>query len=104
MKKLSLLSIFLFTVASVGLSQEKKTEKPARITIVKVEDTKPKEKTVSVEDQIKSLNNQLLALDKKEAWIRENPEELLIAVDQGWFENAEKTRVAIQKELKELKK
>ena len=108
MKKLLLICIGTLLIASTVLAQEKVDKKPERIKLVKDKSEAPskeesKETVVSKEDKIQSLNNLLIALDKKEAWIRNNPEELEVAIETGWFEATEKTRISIAKELKELK-
>jgi hypothetical protein len=106
MKNFILLSSFLFIGSGSLMAQAETTNKPERITIVKTQKhSNPsseaplvKEKELN-EKEIKAL---LVALDKKEAWIRENPEELELAIENGWFEDAAKTRKTLNQKLKAL--
>ncbi len=52
--------------------------------------------------ELQAKRDLLNALDKKEAWIRSNPEEMKKAQEAGWFKNAEKTRAEVRKRIKQL--
>lgn len=52
--------------------------------------------------EYKKLKMKLEALDRKEEWIRSNPEEMKIAEETNWFINANNTRKEIRKRIKEL--
>lgn len=86
-----LLGSFVFGYSQQGVTNQKNksTEVNGRLT-----DAEKKE--------LQAKKSHLAALDKKEAWIRSNPEELKLAQEQGWFKNAEKTRVELRKRIKEL--
>lgn len=98
MKKLTLVGALIFTAAISSNAQENKNQnQPMKIISVEKEQITP-------EQEIKNCQSQIDALDKKEAWIRSNPEELAIAQDTNWFENADKTRADLRKRIAELKK
>lgn len=95
MKRL-IYTVILFSVVSLGYAQQNGpatqktgTEKTGRLT-----DAERKE--------LRAKKDLLNALDKKEAWIRSNPDELKKAQETGWFKNAEKTRAEVRKRIKEL--
>jgi len=54
------------------------------------------------EQKIADYKYHIKALDEKEEWIRNNPEELKIAKEQGWFEFAAKTRKELRAQIAEL--
>lgn len=92
-------------VSSHGFSQEgeKKTE---RIKLVKGGESMPSaavktEKTP--EQELKSCENQLEALNKKDAYLRSNPAEMKVAEENGWFKDAALTRTTLEARIKELK-
>lgn len=58
--------------------------------------------TEAEKQELLAKRNLLTSLDKKEAWIRSNPEEMKIAQENGWFEKAAKTRAEVRKRIKEL--
>lgn len=84
-----------------GYSQEN-NKKPERIKLYP--STHANETKLTPEQEILECEQHLEALDGKEAWIKENPEELKIANENGWFEKADKTRVELKARIKELKK
>jgi hypothetical protein len=107
MKKRTIL-LMLLSFSLAGNSQEAvKTEKKTeRITLVnggESSQTVEKREKLTPEQQIANCKKQLAALDKKEAFIRSNPEELKIANETNWFENADKARMSIEKKMQELK-
>ncbi|MGV6860384.1 MAG: hypothetical protein ACWA41_01355 [Putridiphycobacter sp.] len=53
-------------------------------------------------EKIQAYKDHLKALDTKEEWIRSNPEEMKIAQEQGWFENAARTRKELKAKIAEL--
>jgi len=95
MKKI-LLSIVLIGSVSIGISQE--NLKPNNQTQTEINGRL----TEAEKQELQSKRGLLTSLDKKEAWIRSNPEELAIATENGWFTNAEKTRKEIRQRIKEL--
>lgn len=98
MKKTILVGALILGAAFSGSAQEKKTENQP-MKLVPIETSK-----ISPEEEIKNCQSQIEALDKKEAWIRSNPEELKIANETNWFVNADKTRDDLRKRISELKK
>ncbi|MCG8575219.1 MAG: hypothetical protein MI810_10075 [Flavobacteriales bacterium] len=98
--------IFVLVVLAAGIStnswlQEKKKE-TKRITVV---DTRKQPKPAkSTSEELKSCKVQLEALDKKEATIRSNPEQLKVANENGWFKQAEESRKKLNARIKELEK
>ena len=84
-----------------GYSQEN-NKKPERIKLYP--SSHANEEKLTPEQEIQECEQHLEALDAKEAWIKENPEELTKANESGWFTNAEKTRVELKARIKELKK
>jgi hypothetical protein len=95
MKRL-FISVLLLGAISVGFSQEKSnvnTKNPAELN---------GRLTEGERKELQAKRDLLKALDKKEAWIKSNPEELKIAEENGWFTQAEKTRVEVRKRIKEL--
>lgn len=58
--------------------------------------------TESERQELKAKKDLLTSLDKKEQWIRSNPDELKIAQENGWFKKAEQTRAEVRKRIKEL--
>lgn len=98
MKKTILVGALIFTAAISGSAQEKNNQNQP-MKIISVE-----KKQVTPEQEIKNCQSQIDALDKKEAWIRSNPEEMKIANETNWFVNADKTRDDLRKRISELKK
>lgn len=89
-------SILVLSAASVGMAQENVNQNNQTRTEINGRLTEAEKQ------ELQSKKDLLAALDSKEAWIRSNPEELKIANENGWFTNAEKTRVEIRKRIKEL--
>ena len=102
MKKLTFLVLFVAGAAFTGVSQEKQNT-PERIKLVP-SGHQTQSTQLSKEEEIKKCEALLEALDIKEEQIRKNPEEILIASEAGWFENAEKQRKELKARIIELKK
>lgn len=101
MKKVALLAMILAGMSVSAFSQEKNS-KPERMKLYPVQqETKT---FASVEEEIAYCEQHLAALDAKEEWIRQNPEELKIATENGWFVKTEETRKELKARLIELKK
>lgn len=100
--------IFLLIMGSVslyGFNQEGE-KKAERVKLVKGGESMPSttEKTVKTpEQELKSCENQLEALNKKEAYLRSNPTEMKVAEENGWFKDAAQTRATLEARIKELK-
>lgn len=103
MKKSIFTLTFLTVVGISGFAQPTETTvSPMRIYRME-KTTAPVEKTeLTKEQEIQQCKEHLDALDKKEAWLRANPEELKIAQEAGWFEDAAITRARLNARLKEL--
>ncbi len=98
MKKTLLIGVLMLTAAISGQAQEKKNQnQPMKLVPIETNNITP-------EQEIKNCQSQIEAIDKKEAWIRSNPEELKTANETNWFENADKTREDLRKRIAELKK
>ncbi|MCB0478033.1 MAG: hypothetical protein KDC84_07715 [Crocinitomicaceae bacterium] len=95
MKRLIYTTIF-FSIISIGYAQE-------NVNVSKKNGVEVNQRLTEAErTELQSKKDLLKALDKKEAWIRSNPEELKLAEESGWFANAEKTRAEVRKRIKEL--
>lgn len=101
MKKVAILALIFGGFVFNGYSQEN-NKKPERIKLYP--STHTSETKLTPEQEIQECEQHLEALDAKEAWIKENPEELKIANENGWFANADQTRVQLKARIKELKK
>ncbi|UKN02504.1 hypothetical protein K6119_03085 [Paracrocinitomix mangrovi] len=101
MKKL-FLSVFVVLGASLGAVAQETPNKPERIKLYPSSHSTNNELTP--QEEIIKCEQHLEALDQKEAAIKSNPEELKIAQENGWFENAEKTRKELKARIEELKK
>lgn len=103
MKKSIFTLTFLTVVGISGFAQPTGTPvSPMRIYRME-NTTTPAEKTeLTKEQEIQQCKDHLEALDTKEAWLRANPEELKIAEESGWFEDAAATRARLQARIKEL--
>ena len=99
-KKLIITVLTIISFAGIGIAQEK--EQPERIKLVP--STHNSSSQTDTEKEIERCENQLKALDAKEKWIKENPEELKTAKETGWFEMAEKQRRELNARIEELKK
>lgn len=93
MKKLLVLTGFFLLIGSTTVFSQEKTPSQTGIQ---------KQDTRTNEEKIASYKYHLKALDEKEAYIRSNPEEYKIAVEQGWFEKADKTRQELKAQIEEL--
>lgn len=112
MKKIFILAIAFIGLSGVSFAQEKTEKKPERIKLVKngqsssvkTNDVKqPVKKELSPAEEISRCEATLKALDQKEAWLRSNPNELEIALENNWFKNANETRATLNARIKELK-
>jgi uncharacterized protein YlxW (UPF0749 family) len=107
MKQLILSTSFLFGIGMMSFAQQNGTQ-VSPMKIYKMESTTstttaPEQKAeLTKEQEIEQCQNLLNALDVKEAWIRSNPEELKIATESGWFEDAAVTRAQLHTRIKEL--
>lgn len=109
MKKTTLITLVFFGFSFVSSAQEGNQNGKERITLYKVEQqessnsrTQSDKKFSTPEEEIAYCNEMLNALDQKEAWIRNNPEELKIAQENGWFEKAEATRKELRERIQKL--
>ncbi|MBK9192193.1 MAG: hypothetical protein IPM77_12155 [Crocinitomicaceae bacterium] len=100
MKQVILTTSLFLAMGAAGFAQEKKV---STMKIYRVESKTPEQKTeLTKEEELKKCYDLLEALDVKEAWIRSNPEELKVAEESGWFEDAAKTRADVNARIKEL--
>ena len=93
------------SVSLYGFNQEGE-KKAERVKLVKGGESMPSttEKAIKTpEQELKSCENQLDALNKKEAYLRSNPAEMKVAEDNGWFKDAAQTRATLEARIKELK-
>ena len=102
MKKVAILVAILVGTAFTGFSQENTKEQPQRIKLYPSSHENSNKKTP--EQEIVACEQQIEALDTKEEWIKNNPEELKKATENGWFVQAEETRQQLTKKINELKK
>ena len=111
MKKIFVL-VFAISFSAFGFSQEeeKAEKKPERITIIKGGESKPVEnnttvkKILSPEEELASCEAQLEAINKKEAYLKNNEESYKTALENGWFKDADKNKAILIKRIKALKK
>lgn len=99
--------------AGTAVAQQQTQEKqPERVKLIRSSESKPvqeKSETTTTKkvktpaEELKACEATLEAINKKEAWIKENPEELKKAKAAGWFEDAAKTRESLTKRIEELK-
>lgn len=102
MKKLFFFAAFALGLPAIGLSQQKtEGQTTERMKIYHAPTQTENEQTV--EEQILICEQHLEALDVKEAEIRSNPEEYQIALENGWFEEAEATRQELRAKIERLK-
>ena len=94
-----------FSYTSFSQQADKVDKKPERIKVVKGGESTPVEmkKKLTPKRELQNCENTLVALDKKEVVIRNNPAELKLANENGWFTDADKTRATLNKRIKELK-
>jgi hypothetical protein len=101
-----IISLSLVLAAGYGFAQENgkpvSTLKMYRIEPATATTTKASGTTMTVEEEIQACKDHIAALDTKEAWIRSNPEELKMATENGWFEEAAATRAKLEARIKEL--
>jgi len=109
MKKILLTGLAVgFCMISFTQEVEKADKKPTRLKLVKGGEPAPSTRTKEIETQtpqqeLKKCEEKLIALKKKEDYIRGNAAELKIANENGWFVDAEKTRAILNKRIAELK-
>jgi len=101
MKRLILSVSFLLGIGMIGFSQQTESQ-VSPMVIYRMPAESPEKSELTKEQEIEQCKNLLNALDTKEAWIRSNPEELKIATESGWFEDAAVTRARVHARLKEL--
>jgi len=92
MKKVLIIAVLLIGVSN---SAEAQLKTNPTATTQKVDNRTDEQKIADYKYHIKALN-------EKEEWIRNNPEELKIAQEQGWFEFAAKTRKELRAQIAEL--
>jgi hypothetical protein len=88
---------------SVVAFSQSDQKKPERIKLVPSGHSTTTTKEMSKAEQIKRCEDQISALDAKEAIILEDPEETKIAKETGWFKNAAKQRTELKARIEELK-
>ncbi|MFT5820236.1 MAG: hypothetical protein ACI8ZM_001475 [Crocinitomix sp.] len=108
MKKIILAGLVLgLSFGSFSQEVEKTDQKPERIKLVKGGEPKAsvitKEVKQTPSQELESCETQLMALSKKEEYIRGNAEELKLANENGWFKDADKTRAILVKRIAALK-
>lgn len=110
MKKILLTGLAVgFCMISFSQIEEGADKKPVRITLVKGGEpvsspvTKEVKATKTPKQELEKCEKQILALKKKEVYIRGNAEELKLANENGWFVDAEKSRAILNKRIAELK-
>lgn len=104
MKKVAIASIVFLGFATASFAQTEKNE-TGNYKLVPIEKTTPPGvNSMSPEEEIAFCTNQINAIDTKESWIRQNPEELKIANENGWFAQADKNRAELKARIAELKK
>ena len=104
MKKATVLVLILLGGAMTGIAQEEKN-KTGSYKLVPIEKSNvTTQKKMTAQEEIDYCNSQIEAINTKEAWIRQNPEELEKANKNGWFINADKNRDELRKRITELKK
>ncbi|MBI3135135.1 MAG: hypothetical protein HYZ14_10725 [Bacteroidetes bacterium] len=103
MKRLILSTSFLLGVGMMSFAQQNGTQvSPMKIYRMETTSNPEQKAELTKEQEIEQCKNLLNALDVKEAWIRSNPEELKVATESGWFEDAAATRAQLQARIKEL--
>ena len=103
MKKVILNGAFILAFCSVGFSQVENPEvSKMKLYPVERKAVVSEQKEISKEEEIQNCKNQLEAIDTKEAWLKANPEELKVATEAGWFEDAKATREKLLVRIKEL--
>ncbi|MBD3638769.1 MAG: hypothetical protein HUJ25_15555 [Crocinitomicaceae bacterium] len=100
MKSITLFVLVFLGISVTSYSQENNTSKPERVELYPYT---PSSNTITPEQEIANCEAQIEALDTKEAKIRESEEQIKIAEENGWFEQAEKNRQELQARIKELK-
>lgn len=110
MKKF-ILGISVFLLGNIAFSQENGgTQKVERMKVYKVERNTNQQqepaaqKTMTTEEEIEYCQGVIEALEKKEAYLKSNPEENKIALEEGWYEKAEATKAEMRARIAELKK
>jgi len=104
MKKVIVSLSLILGAGLIGYAQET-TATTSKMRLYRMESTTTTPvvtSELSKEEEIQNCKNHLDALDKKEAWIRSNPEEMKIATENGWFEDAAATRSKLLTRIKEL--
>ena len=76
-------------------------QKPERIKLVKFQDNNST--TITPEQQIARYESFLESLNKKEAYLKSDPEALKVAEENGWFAKAEETRKSVKAKIEVLK-
>jgi len=102
MKKITMIAVLLLGTAFAANAQSDK-KKPERIKLVPSTHATTKVE-VSKEEQIKQCEDQIEALNAKEAIILEDAEQTKVAKESKWFENADKQRAELKAKIVELKK
>lgn len=103
MKRIILSTAVLLVAGVTSFAQQNGTQvSPMKIYKMETPSNAAPKAELTKEQEIEQCKNHLNALDVKEAWIRSNPEELKIATESGWFEDAAATRAALNARIKEL--
>lgn len=103
MKKVILSGAFILAFTAIGFTQQENPEvSKMKLYPVEKKSTSAEQKEISKEEEIQNCKNLLVALDTKEAWLKANPEELKVATEAGWFEDAQATREKLLARIKEL--
>ena len=103
-------AIAILFIGSACFAQTESGKKVERMKVYKWENNrtttgeKTKKEEMTKEEEIAYCEDIIKSLDEKEAAIRSNPEELVKATEEGWFEEADKTRAEMQARIEELKK
>ena len=110
MKKILLTGLAVgFCILSFSQETVNADKKPTRIKLVKGGESTTSSKTKEIKStqtpaqELEKCEKNLIALQKKEDYIRSNAEELKLANENGWFKDAEKSRAVLNKRIAELK-
>lgn len=102
MKKVVITAFVLGLMSFSASAQENETQQPERIKLYPSSHTS--EVKLTPEQEIAQCEQQIAAIDAKEAWIRQSAEETEIATESGWFIKADESKKVLQNRIIELKK
>ena len=99
-------------LSTMSYAQEKSTTetKPKRITVVKAGEPMKKgtaekgKEALTPAQELERCKAHLVALDKKEEYLRSDAKRWEEALESGWLKDANKTRATLNQQIQELKK